>query len=113
ATSTLDREAPLARQVRRHLDRTDADWGEREFAGIADRERARFAAWYECFPRASATLKDAAAPLERAAAMGFDVAYLPPIHPIGRTNRKGKSNAPVAQPGDPGSPWAIGSEEGG
>ena len=106
-------EEPLARLMKRHLDRTDATWCEREFAVIADRERARFAAWYEFFPRSSGTLKDAEAQLERAAAMGFDVVYLPPIHPIGRTNRKGKNNAPVAQPGDPGSPWAIGSEEGG
>ena len=106
-------EEPLARLMKRHLDRTDATWCEREFAVIADRERARFAAWYEFFPRSSGTLKDAEAQLERAAAMGFDVVYLPPIHPIGRTNRKGKNNAPVAQPGDPGSPWAIGSEDGG
>src|SRR5207253_2069903 len=55
----------------------------------------------------------AEAQLERAAAMGFDVVYLPPIHPIGRTNRKGKNNALTARPGDPGSPWAIGSAEGG
>ena len=106
-------EEPLARLMKRHLDRTDATRCEREFAVIADRERARFAAWYEFFPRSSGTLKDAEAQLERAAAMGFDVVYLPPIHPIGRTNRKGKNNAPVTQPGDPGSPWAIGSEEGG
>src|SRR2546428_13132593 len=96
-----------------HLDHTDATWGEGEFEVIADRERARFAAWYEFFPRSSGTFKDAEAQLERAAAMGFDVVYLPPIHPIGRTNRKGKNNALTARPGDPVSPWAIGSAEGG
>src|SRR5256886_4257448 len=95
------------------LDRTDATRCEQEFEVVADREHARFAAWYEFFPRSSGTFKDAEAQLERAAAMGFDVVYLPPIHPIGRTNRKGKNNALVAGPGDPGSPWAIGSEEGG
>src|SRR5439155_998499 len=63
--------------------------------------------------RRGGTSKDAEAQLERAAAMGFDVVYLPPIHPIGRTNRKGKNNALTARPGDPGSPWAIGSAEGG
>src|SRR2546428_413938 len=96
-----------------HLDHTDATWGEGEFEVIADRERARFAAWYEFFPRSSGTFKDAEAQLERAAAMGFDVVYLPPIHPIGRTNRKGKDNARAARPGGPGSPWAIGGAEGG
>src|SRR5437016_6367013 len=106
-------EEPLVRLMERHLDHTDATWCEREFEVIADRERARFAAWYEFFPRSSGTFKDAEAQLERAAAMGFDVVYLPPIHPIGRTNRKGKNNALTAGPGDPGSPWAIGSEEGG
>jgi starch synthase (maltosyl-transferring) len=103
----------LVRLMERHLDRTDATWCEREFEVVADRERARFAAWYEFFPRSSGTFKDAEAQLERVAAMGFDVAYLPPIHPIGHTNRKGKNNALAAQAGDPGSPWAIGSEEGG
>ncbi len=97
----------------RHLDRADATWADREYEVVADRERARFAAWYEFFPRSSGTFKDAEAELERAAAMGFDVVYLPPIHPIGRTHRKGRNNALVAGPGDPGSPWAIGSEAGG
>jgi starch synthase (maltosyl-transferring) len=97
----------------RHLDRADATWADREYEVVADRERARFAAWYEFFPRSSGTFKDAEAELERAAAMGFDVVYLPPIHPIGRTRRKGRNNALVAGPDDPGSPWAIGSEAGG
>jgi starch synthase (maltosyl-transferring) len=85
-----------------------------------DRERARFSTWYEMFPRSagpdptrSATLREAAERLPEIAAMGFDVLYLPPIHPIGRTNRKGRGNTLIAQPGDPGSPWAIGGVEGG
>ncbi len=109
----MARNAELAALVLRHLDRSEATWCEREYEVIADRERTRFAAWYEFFPRSSGTLKDAEAELERAAAMGFDVVYLPPVHPIGRTHRKGRNNALVARPGDPGSPWAIGSEEGG
>ena len=104
---------PLVQLMERHLDRCDATWCEREFQVVADRERACFAAWYEFFPRSSGTFKDAEAQLERAAAMGFDVVYLPPVHPIGRTNRKGKNNALTPRPGDPGSPWAIGSAEGG
>ena len=87
---------------------------------MADRPRAAFAAWYEMFPRSQTTdprrhgtFADAAAQLPRIAGLGFDVVYLPPIHPVGRTNRKGRNNALVAGPNDPGSPWAIGSEEGG
>ncbi|MGK6310067.1 alpha-1,4-glucan--maltose-1-phosphate maltosyltransferase [Variovorax sp. DT-64] len=87
---------------------------------VADRERARFSTWYELFPRSTApqgdrhgTFKDVEARLPAIAAMGFDVLYFPPIHPIGRIQRKGKNNALAAQPGDVGSPWAIGAEEGG
>ena len=102
----------------RHLDRADATWAEREYEVVVDRERARFAAWYEFFPRSGvagrhATFRDAEAQLERAAAMGFDVVYLPPIHPIGRAHRKGPNNALTSGPGDHGSPWAIGGVEGG
>ena len=85
-----------------------------------DRERGRFGAWYEIFPRSqgadptrSATLGEAAARLPEIAAMGFDVLYLAPIHPIGRSHRKGPNNSEVCRPGDPGSPWAIGGEGGG
>jgi starch synthase (maltosyl-transferring) len=87
-----------------------------------DRPRARFAAWYEIFPRSSTTpgpvarhgtLADTAARLPRLAELGFDVVYLPPIHPIGRTFRKGKNNSLSAEPDDVGSPWAIGNENGG
>jgi starch synthase (maltosyl-transferring) len=85
-----------------------------------DRVRARFGAWYEMFPRSagsdanrSGTFREACAELPRIADLGFDVVYLPPIHPIGATFRKGRNNAEVAGPGDPGSPWAIGSPAGG
>ena len=85
-----------------------------------DRERARFSSWYECFPRSMSpepgrhgTFADLEANLDRIQAMGFDVLYLPPIHPIGRTKRKGRNNATVAEPRDVGSPWAIGAREGG
>jgi starch synthase (maltosyl-transferring) len=78
-----------------------------------DRVRARFGSWYELFPRSFGGLKGVQAQLPRLAELGFDVLYLPPIHPIGRKNRKGRNNALVAGPGDPGSPWAIGAAEGG
>jgi len=111
-------DAALAALMDRHLDRADATWAEREYEVVVDRERARCAAWYEFFPRSGVagrhgTLRDAEAQLERAAAMGFDVVYLPPIHPIGRAHRKGANNALTAGPGEPGSPWAIGGPEGG
>lgn len=87
---------------------------------VVDREKAGFSAWYEIFPRSCApaagehgTFADCEARLPYVAAMGFDVLYLPPIHPIGRSHRKGKNNSPSSQPQDPGSPWAIGAEEGG
>ncbi|MGV0733982.1 alpha-1,4-glucan--maltose-1-phosphate maltosyltransferase [Mycobacterium novum] len=89
-----------------------------------DRPLARFSAWYEIFPRSTGgwdsagnpvhgTLATAAAALPRIAGMGFDVVYLPPIHPIGKIHRKGRDNSAVAESGDVGSPWAIGSDEGG
>jgi starch synthase (maltosyl-transferring) len=85
-----------------------------------ERLRARTGAWYEMFPRSytpdatrSATFAEAATRLPAIAAMGFDVLYLPPIHPIGHTHRKGRNNALSAAPGDPGSPWAIGAASGG
>ncbi len=87
---------------------------------VVDRKAARFAAWYEMFPRSqgrvpgkSASFDDCIARLPEIAKLGFDVVYLVPIHPIGQINRKGKNNTTVAQPGDPGSPYAIGSAEGG
>jgi starch synthase (maltosyl-transferring) len=78
-----------------------------------DRERARFGSWYELFPRSFGGFAGVERRLPQLAELGFDVIYLPPVHPIGHTHRKGRNNAPVAEPGDPGSPWAIGSEEGG
>jgi starch synthase (maltosyl-transferring) len=90
------------------------------FRARVERLRARTGAWYELFPRSyspdpsrGATFGEAAARLPAVAAMGFDVVYLAPIHPIGRTERKGRNNALTAAPGDPGSPWAIGGLEGG
>ena len=78
-----------------------------------DRERALFGAWYELFPRSYGGFAGTEARVPDLAAMGFDVLYLPPVHPIGRTHRKGRDNSLVAGPEDPGSPWAIGSEAGG
>jgi starch synthase (maltosyl-transferring) len=78
-----------------------------------DRELARFGSWYELFPRSWGGFAGVERELPRLAELGFDVLYLPPVHPIGRTNRKGPNNALEARPGDPGSPWAIGAEEGG
>jgi starch synthase (maltosyl-transferring) len=87
---------------------------------IVDRPEARFAAWYEMFPRSqgtvpgrSATFRDCIARLDDIAAMGFDTIYLPPIHPIGLTNRKGRNNALASTATDPGSPYAIGDASGG
>ncbi len=78
-----------------------------------DRPRARFGAWYEMFPRSWGGLKGVERQLPRIKELGFDVVYLPPIHPIGHTNRKGRDNALIAGAKDPGSPWAIGDETGG
>ena len=101
-------------------DRSAAATYDRELLVIVDPIAARFSAWYEMFPRSitadpsrSGTFREAETRLSDIAALGFDVLYLPPIHPIGRTHRKGRNNALVAEPGDPGSPWAIGSEDGG
>lgn len=85
-----------------------------------DRERARFSSWYELFPRSTSpdperhgTLRDVEALLPEIASMGFDILYMPPIHPIGRAFRKGPNNSVTAAPEDEGSPWAIGASEGG
>ncbi len=102
---------PLRRFLKRH---------ERSFIIEIGAKLASFSAWYEFFPRSETsdpkthgTFKTSVAGLERAARLGFDVVYLPPIHPIGLTKRKGKNNAISAKEGEPGSPWAIGSEAGG
>jgi starch synthase (maltosyl-transferring) len=109
----------LAAVMARYVDRAHASSSD-VFRVWVDRPRARFGAWYEMFPRSagpdptrSGTFREAAALLPAIADLGFDVVYLPPIHPIGTTHRKGRNNAPVAEPGDPGSPWAIGSAAGG
>jgi starch synthase (maltosyl-transferring) len=103
--------------VEEALARADTDRSEYESSptyGVdVDRELARFGSWYELFPRSWGGFRGVAKVLPELAELGFDVLYLPPIHPIGRTNRKGKNNVPEAERGDPGSPWAIGSEEGG
>ncbi len=79
----------------------------------ADAERATFGSWYELFPRSWGGFAGVEKRLPEFAKLGFDVLYLPPVHPIGRTHRKGRNNAPTARRSDPGSPWAIGSEAGG
>jgi len=109
----------LASLMARYPDRRWATTYERELAVIVERDKARYSAWYELFPRSCAapgahgTLRDCAERLPYIAAMGFDTVYLPPIHPIGSSHRKGANNSLVAAPGDPGSPWAIGASAGG
>ena len=103
-----------------YADRRRATTYERELAVVVDRVKARFSTWYEMFPRSCAdepgkhgTFRDCEKKLPYIAEMGFDILYFPPIHPIGRINRKGKNNSEQAAPEDVGSPWAIGAEEGG
>jgi starch synthase (maltosyl-transferring) len=104
----------------RYADRDAATRYGRDLQVTVERQLARFGAWYEMFPRSSGTdakkggtFADAAARLPYIASMGFDVLYLPPIHPIGRSFRKGKNNTLEAGPDDVGSPWAIGADTGG
>ncbi|MCB0176064.1 MAG: alpha-1,4-glucan--maltose-1-phosphate maltosyltransferase [Anaerolineae bacterium] len=106
--------------MKEHSARSDAAEFEPSLEVIVDRVQARYSAWYEMFPRSqgtvpgqSSTFVDCKARLPEIKEMGFDVVYLPPIHPIGVTNRKGPNNSLVAGPNDPGSPWAIGNEHGG
>jgi starch synthase (maltosyl-transferring) len=105
--------------IERYPDPHHASRYEKELIVTVDPAKARFSAWYEIFPRSCSpdgghgTLQDCEGWLPYIASMGFDVVYLSPIHPIGHTYRKGKNNSIVAEPGDVGSPWAIGSEEGG
>jgi starch synthase (maltosyl-transferring) len=101
-------------------DRRFATRYEKNLPIVVDRIKARFSTWYELFPRSwgaepgkHGSFADVEALLPRIAAMGFDVLYLPPIHPIGQAFRKGKNNSPAAMPGDVGSPWGIGGVEGG
>lgn len=109
----------LAQLMAKYPDRKFASTYHKELRIIVDRERARFSTWYEMFPRSCGepgkhgTFKDAQARLPYIASMGFDVLYLPPIHPIGKQFRKGKNNTNVAEPDDVGVPWGIGAAEGG
>ncbi|MGE0726635.1 MAG: maltotransferase domain-containing protein [Acidimicrobiia bacterium] len=98
------------------VDGVVAGWDQTRSPKLAvwvDREAAEFSAWYELFPRSYGGFRGVITELDRIAGMGFDTLYLPPIHPIGRTFRKGPGNSLEAGPDDPGSPWAIGGAEGG
>jgi starch synthase (maltosyl-transferring) len=116
--AALDEE--MAAIAARHPDRSlEARWP-LEMPLTVERARARFSTWYELFPRSAAaepgrhgTFKDVEKRLAYVAELGFDVLYLPPIHPVGRERRKGKNNAVSAAPDEVGSPWAIGAREGG
>src|SRR5712691_5770580 len=110
----------LLRLMATYPDRRFATTSPHEFPVVVDRNKARFSTWYEMFPRSCApvpgqhgTFKDCEARLPYIARMGFDVLYLPPIHPIGAVHRKGKNKTTVAAPDEPGSPWAIGAAAGG
>jgi len=109
----------ISAAVARHPDRRFATRLDRVLAVVVDPVRARYSAWYEMFPRSTGpggghgTFADAEKRLPYVADLGFDVLYLPPIHPIGVTHRKGRNNALVAAAGDVGSPWAIGAAAGG
>lgn len=120
ALKALALDEELADTARRHPDRRHEAHYPVELPLVADRERARFSTWYELFPRSAGTepgvhgtFKDVEARLPAIAAMGFDVLYFPPIHPVGRVQRKGPNNKLVSGPEDVGSPWAIGAAEGG
>jgi starch synthase (maltosyl-transferring) len=128
ASAKEDREAALGIALNSELallvsgnrDRAADTRYEKELAVVVDLEEARFSAWYEMFPRSCTTdpkrhgtFRDCVDRLPYIAGMGFDVLYLPPIHPIGRAERKGKNNSTTPLPQDSGSPWAIGAKEGG
>lgn len=118
--ATLAQDDDLLGLMRKYPELDLATRYEKDLVVIADREKAGFSAWYEVFPRSCSpqagrqgTFRDCEAWLPYIASMGFDVVYFPPIHPIGRSFRKGKNNSIDVQPDDVGSPWAIGSTEGG
>jgi starch synthase (maltosyl-transferring) len=120
ARETLALDEEIAAILARFPDRQDSSRYERDLTVVVDRARARFSTWYEVFPRSCArapgvhgTFRDCATWLPYIAGMGFDVLYLPPIHPIGRAFRKSANNQPDAGPDDVGSVWAIGAAEGG
>ena len=109
----------LARAMSRWPDRQRGTKLDKELPLVVDPVLARFSSWYEFFPRSTGpdgrpgTFADATRMLDYVAKLGFDIVYLPPIHPIGRSHRKGRNNTLQADPEDPGSPWAIGAAEGG
>ena len=116
----LAEDAARADIAMRHPDTAHACTYPIEFGVVVDRARARYSTWYEMFPRSASakpgkhgTFRDCEARLPYVAKMGFDVLYLPPIHPIGREKRKGRNNALTTTQSDVGSPWAIGALEGG
>ena len=118
ALSSIALDKEMSALADKHADRTHATSSAAEYGVTVDRLRARYSAWYELFPRSSAatpdahgTFGDVESRLPYIAGMGFDVLYIPPIHPIGRTRRKGMNNALTATPSDVGSPWAIGASE--
>jgi starch synthase (maltosyl-transferring) len=113
-------DAELRRLIQHYPDRNLATQYDKQLSVTVEREKARYSTWYEVFlrscspqPGRHATFRDCEEWLPYVASMGFDVIYLPPIHPIGKTFRKGRNNSLPAQPADVGSPWAIGSMEGG
>jgi starch synthase (maltosyl-transferring) len=118
AAIALDSE--LLKLIQHYPERDFTTTYDKQLPVIVEREKARFSTWYELFPRSCSpesgrhgTFRDCEGWLPYVASMGFDVIYLPPIHPIGKTFRKGKNNSGSARPDDVGSPWAIGSVEGG
>jgi len=117
---SMARSGELEALMATYPDRADATQYEPAPRVVVDRTAALFGAWYEFFPRSAegrgkrgSTLRDCLPRVDDARGMGFDVIYFPPIHPIGHTKRKGRNNAITSEPGDPGVPWAIGSEAGG
>jgi starch synthase (maltosyl-transferring) len=119
AAATAALASNLGELMDRHADRSLSVTYGRELRVVVEPEQARYGSWYEMFPRSAGkdgkhgTFRDVEDWLPYISGMGFDVLYFPPIHPIGRTHRKGANNSPQAKPGEPGSPWAIGSDEGG
>jgi starch synthase (maltosyl-transferring) len=103
----------LETEVAKTPDRARAVRYRHELEVHVERPLAASSSWYEFFPRSFGTLRDAERVLDYVAELGFDIVYLPPIHPIGTAFRKGPDNAPTAGPNDPGSPWAVGNKEGG
>jgi len=113
-------DSKLFELIQRYPERDLAARYDKQLSVVVEREKARFSSWYELFPRSCSrepgrhgTFRDCEEWIPYVASMGFDVLYLPPIHPIGKTLRKGKNNSLPARPDDVGSPWAIGSAEGG